>query len=360
VDLGLFIPPYHPTDRSIADSVEWDLSILRHADALGYREAWIGQHYTVGWENCAAPDIMIAQALRETSRIVLAPGAHILPYHHPAELAQRVAYLDQLAQGRYMLGVGAGAFKSDAALFGLSGADNQAMMLESLEIMRRLWAADEPFAYEGRFWNAGFPSRDEHLRGPWLKPFQRPHPPIGIAGFSPNSSTLRTAGELGAFPLSVSYNAEFLRGHWAAFSAGAAAGGHVADRAAWRVAAHAVVAETDAEAMEYAVAHGTGWLMNGYQLANFRRWGVLEQLVPGADAMTDDQIIRWMAEHRWFVGSVETVADRILADHDAAGGFGVLLVQPVDSGLAPARVEHSLTLLAQEVLPRVNARLTPR
>lgn len=51
------------------------------------------------------PDLLLAQALLRTQQIKLAPGAHLLPYHHPVELAHRVAYFDHLAQGRFMLGV---------------------------------------------------------------------------------------------------------------------------------------------------------------------------------------------------------------------------------------------------------------
>ena len=57
--------------------------VIRTADRLGYTEAWIGEHFTAPWEPNPAPDLLIAQALMQTKRIKLAPGAHLLPYHHP-------------------------------------------------------------------------------------------------------------------------------------------------------------------------------------------------------------------------------------------------------------------------------------
>jgi hypothetical protein len=80
--LGLFLMPSHPPEREFKAGQEWDLEMLRIADRLGYDEAWIGEHFTSPWEPNPAPDLLIAQALMQTRRIVLAPGAHLLPYHH--------------------------------------------------------------------------------------------------------------------------------------------------------------------------------------------------------------------------------------------------------------------------------------
>ncbi len=107
--LGLFLMPSHPPERDLKAGQEYDLEMLRLADRFGYSEAWIGEHFTSPWEPNPAPDLLIAQALMQTKQIKLAPGAHLLPYHHPAELACRVAFMDHLAQGRYMLGIGAKA-----------------------------------------------------------------------------------------------------------------------------------------------------------------------------------------------------------------------------------------------------------
>ena len=100
--LGLFLMPSHPPERSPYDAQQWDLKCLRMADQYGLAEAWIGEHFTAPWEPVPSPDILIAQALMQTKNIKLGTGAHLLPFHHPIELAARVAYLDHLAQGRYM------------------------------------------------------------------------------------------------------------------------------------------------------------------------------------------------------------------------------------------------------------------
>src|SRR5262245_7973742 len=109
---GLFMMPSHPPERAIYDGHQWDLDHLVEVDELGFDEAWIGEHFTAPWEPNPAPELLIAQALLKTKQIKLAPGAHLLPYHNPIALAHRIAFLDHLAQGRLMVGIGIGGLPS--------------------------------------------------------------------------------------------------------------------------------------------------------------------------------------------------------------------------------------------------------
>src|SRR6266566_6232399 len=110
--LGLFLMPSHPPERDFKAGQEWDLEMLRVADRLAYDEAWIGEHFTSPWEPNPAPDLLVAQALMQTKTMRIGPGGFLLPYHHPAELANRVAMLDHLSQGRLNFGVAASGLPS--------------------------------------------------------------------------------------------------------------------------------------------------------------------------------------------------------------------------------------------------------
>ena len=155
---GLFTMPSHPPERSLGEGHRWDLQTLRWADELGFEEAWIGEHHTAVWEPHPAPDLLIAQALMETKRIRLAPGGFLLPYHHPAELANRVAMLDHMAQGRLNFGVAASGLPSDWAMFNVDGMAGQhrEMTREALDIILKLWSAEEPFDYQGKYWHVTY------------------------------------------------------------------------------------------------------------------------------------------------------------------------------------------------------------
>ena len=77
--LGYFTMPSHPPERSLRDGHEWDLQVIRWLDELGYEECWIGEHHTAPWEPHPSPDLLVAQALMQTSRIRLGPGGFLLP-----------------------------------------------------------------------------------------------------------------------------------------------------------------------------------------------------------------------------------------------------------------------------------------
>src|SRR5262249_45823831 len=202
---GLFTMPSHPPERSLYDGHRWDLQTLRWADELGFAEAWIGEHHTAPWEPHPAPDLLIAQALMETKRIRLAPGGFLLPYHHPAELANRVAMLDHMAQGRLNFGVAASGLPSDWAMFNVDGnvGQHREMTRGAPEIVLKRGRAEEPFDYRGKYWHVPYPDLMLETLRPHIKPFQKPHPPIGVAGVSKGSDTLKLAGEHGFLPMSL-------------------------------------------------------------------------------------------------------------------------------------------------------------
>src|SRR5256885_6699495 len=114
--LGLFSMPCHPPRRPHAQTFDEDLELLVLADQLGYDEAWIGEHYSSTWENIPAPDLLIAQAFAVTRTIRLGTGVSCIPNHNPAQLAHRIAQLDVMGKGRFLWGVGVGAFPGDATL----------------------------------------------------------------------------------------------------------------------------------------------------------------------------------------------------------------------------------------------------
>ena len=120
MEYGLFTMPSHPPERGLKEGHDWDLQVLRWADELGFKEGWIGEHHTAPWEPHPAPDLLVAQGLMQTKNIRLGPGGFLLPYHHPAELAHRVAMLDHLAEGRFNFGVAASGlpYTSQAKGFG--------------------------------------------------------------------------------------------------------------------------------------------------------------------------------------------------------------------------------------------------
>jgi alkanesulfonate monooxygenase SsuD/methylene tetrahydromethanopterin reductase-like flavin-dependent oxidoreductase (luciferase family) len=347
--------PSHPPERSLRAGFEWDLENLALCDRLGFDEAWIGEHFTSPWEPNPAPDLLIAQALLRTQRMKLAPGAHLLPYHHPAELACRVAYLDHMARGRFMFGVGSGGLPSDWRLFDVDGTtgDNRKMTREALDIILRLWAAEEPFEYRGEYWNVNRPETMFTNLRYHLKPYQKPHPPIGVAGLSPNSDTLLLAGEHGFMPMSLNINPSYLASHWASVEKGAAKSGRTPSRAGWRVVREVFVAETDAEARKHALGGMLARAYREYLLPLFGAFGLTQLFKQNPDHADSDVTPEYLCEHSWLVGSPRTVAQKLGDMYDASGGFGALLILTFDHSEQNEAWAASQRLFIEEVMPKV-------
>lgn len=360
MDLGVFMYPGHRPDQPLADGAEWDLQLIRWADELGYGQVWIGEHYTVPWETCPAPDLLVAQALKETDRIRLGAGSHNLPYYHPAALAHRVAYLDHLSRGRLNFGIGASGTLSDLYLFGVDGeaGENRKMMWESLDAIIRLWTDPEPYEWEGEYWKVNKPGpMYGGILGFHVYPFQKPHPPISVSGVSPNSSTLKAAGERGFIPLSIAFSDEYLGGHWASYAEGAKAAGLRPERDKWGIVREIFVAESDEEAVRLCLEGGVAEFLEGYWLPVVTANKLLGMYKTDPDVPDSEVTVEYILRNSAMVGSVDTVAEKIERSAAAVGGFGTLLQLGADFSSNPGALRQSMELLANEVMPRVNRTL---
>jgi alkanesulfonate monooxygenase SsuD/methylene tetrahydromethanopterin reductase-like flavin-dependent oxidoreductase (luciferase family) len=357
MNLGAFLMPSHPPERSIRDGLSWDLEEIERLDGYGFQEAWIGEHFTSEWEPCPAPDLLIAQALLRTRRIRLGSLGHLLPYHNPVELAHRVAYLDHMAKGRYQLGVGVSALPTDHQLFGVdtAGGRNRRMTFESIDIMTSLWL-DGPRDFDGEFWKTAKPSEAFNSLGYHLRPFQHPHPPIAIAGLTERSANHKLAGEKGYIPVSLSISPDdsLTAKHWDAVLEGAARSGRKPDRSEWRIIRDVYVAPTDQEARDYAINGMMGRCWKEFLLPLYLHLGLGGVLKTYA-GMPDEAIdLEYLADNLWIVGSPTTVAKRIQSLQESTGGFGCLLITSYDATEERDSWKENIRLLAESVMPACN------
>jgi alkanesulfonate monooxygenase SsuD/methylene tetrahydromethanopterin reductase-like flavin-dependent oxidoreductase (luciferase family) len=355
MEFGYFAMPSHPPECGLKEGHDWDLKVLRWLDELGYQEAWIGEHHTAPWEPHPAPDLLLAQAFLQTKNIRLGPGGFLLPYHHPAELANRVAMLDHLSDGRLNFGVAASGVPTDWTMFHVDGmaGQNRDMTREALEIILKLWSDDAPWTYQGKFWTVTKPDTMYDFLKPHLMPKQLPHPPIGVAGLSKNSDTLKLAGERGFIPMSLNLNPAYVGSHWDSVEIGAAKTGRKPSRADWRLVREVFVADTDEEAWKLSAGDMMGRMMSEYFLPLLGHFGFKDYLKHAPDVPDSDVTVEYCARHNWVVGSPATVAEKIETIYREVGGFGVLLVFGFDYKHKPEAWHHSLSLLKQEVLPRL-------
>jgi alkanesulfonate monooxygenase SsuD/methylene tetrahydromethanopterin reductase-like flavin-dependent oxidoreductase (luciferase family) len=355
--LGYFNMPLHPPGSDIASTMEHDLEQLVTLEGLGFEEAWIGEHFTAMWENIPCPDLFIARALGMTHTMKLATGVSCLPNHQPLMLAQRIAQLDQLARGRFYWGVGSGGFPGDFELFDVDpqSGQHQRVTRECLDLVLQLWTDPKPGLYESSHWRFRVPEpQDDIALTLHLRPYQRPHPPIALAGVNAKSETLVMAGERGYIPMSINFvPASILRTHWDSVEAGARRVGRTPpDRATWRISRDVYVAETTAKARREALDGTLARDWRGYFIPLLRKIGRLGLTKVDPDMPDDDVTVEYLLDHIWVVGDPDTVAEKLARLGRDIGGFGPLLVighewEPRDAWV------RSMTLLANEVSPRL-------
>jgi len=356
MEVGFFTMPLHPPGSNITQTLEDDLQQLVTLDKMGYKEAWIGEHFTTVWENIPAPDLFIAKALAMTKNIVLGTGVTCMPNHNPFMIAHRIAQLDHMAKGRFHWGVGSGGFPGDFDVFGFdpTTGEHRTMTRDAIDLVLQIWNDPKPGHYTHKFWDFHIPEPiDEYGLRFHMTPYQKPHPPIAVAGVSPRSETLILAGERGWIPMSINLvpNNQ-LKTHWDAVEEGAAKAGRAADRSMWRIAREVYIADTTEKARKEALE---GVLRRDFEQYFLHLLSTTKQLdlMKEDPNMPDSEVTaEYLVDHIWIVGSPDDVAAKLRKLHEDVGGFGVLLAmghewQPEDKWV------NSMSMLVKDVLPKL-------
>lgn len=175
----LGVTPWNLDDRSAASLSDQ----ARTAEALGYASFWLPESH---FSEHAIPDplMLLAGVAAATSSIQLATTSYLLPLRNPLQAAEQVAVLDQLSNGRVILGVGRGYAPAMLRAFNVVPSEKRKLFERNLELMQRAWAGEPITIAEGE---------DPVILDPL--PVQRPHPPIWVAAFGPKA--LAQAGRLG-------------------------------------------------------------------------------------------------------------------------------------------------------------------
>ncbi len=169
------------------------------ADRVGFDFVWeVEHHFLEEYSHSSASDVFLAAASQRTSRIRLGLGILPLPlaYQHPARVAETVATLDLVSDGRVEFGTGETSSGAELEGFGVDRETKRAQWEESLDAVTRMFV-EEPFAgIDGRY--VAMPARNVIP-----KPYQKPHPPLWMA--CSRREAIRHAAEKGLGALSFSF-----------------------------------------------------------------------------------------------------------------------------------------------------------
>ena len=340
------------------------------AEELGFEAMWLGEHHfgPHGIGDLPNPILLGADLAARTSRIRIGQMANIAPWWHPIRLAEDLAILDNLTEGRIEVGFGRGIWPYEGPQFHANAdprkdAENRELFRETIEVVRKIWS-DEYFSHQGE--NYSFPADNTVFSHPsyppdpaWQdgervtrlrvtpRPYQKPHPPLWMTVSTDRSVT--TAAELGLKacywqppPLRIRQRMELyaevrskLEGR--PFSLGE-------DQAVMRstyVASSMEDARRDAEA----------GIMSGFIFNDpFRGRQVFTN--PGEE-LNDDVRLDWdfLEPRTLLVGSPDHVAEKIQELREVCS-LDCLLVEFAHGGIPQRKILRNLENFATRVMPR--------
>jgi alkanesulfonate monooxygenase SsuD/methylene tetrahydromethanopterin reductase-like flavin-dependent oxidoreductase (luciferase family) len=208
VEFGIFIQNYVPNFRREKDPeaehtvIMDELDVVIAADKAGFKYAWLPEHHFLDeYSHLSANDVVAGYLAHATQRIHIGSGIfNPLPQvNHPAKLAERVAMLDHISQGRFEFGTGRGAGSHEILGFlpGISSTtETRAIWEDVIGEFPKMWMQDTYEGYEGKFWS--LPPR-KVLPKPWKKP----HPAMWYAAGNTPSYEMAARRGLGVLGFSV-------------------------------------------------------------------------------------------------------------------------------------------------------------
>ncbi|GLJ00270.1 LLM class flavin-dependent oxidoreductase [Sphingobium sp. BS19] len=359
--LGMFMMPFHSLDRSYREMYDMDTQAAIHADACGFEELWVGEHYTAKVEPISNTLQFMSSLIPVTKNMKLCPGVLNLPQHNPVRVAADVAMFDNMSGGRFIMGIGPGGLGSDLEIFDTMPKDRNAMMIECAEMVQQIWQSNQaPFHLKGEYWNHDLQKAVHPDLGIGIipKPLQDPFPAFCISAMSPHSGTAALAGTKGWNLISANFNAPWvIRSHWDVHSKAIEAEGRTADPSTWRVCRSILVTDTMEQANAF-LADRNNSISHyyDYMVTLLRRTGRgrIQALLPTESSEEDDVSLQTCLDSMVIVGTPDVVAEKISAFRDEVGPFGTLLMA-FHEWDDEALWRRSYELLAEKVLPAVNA-----
>jgi alkanesulfonate monooxygenase SsuD/methylene tetrahydromethanopterin reductase-like flavin-dependent oxidoreductase (luciferase family) len=310
------------------------LKIIEAYDRRGIRGYHLAEHHGTPLGYAASPSVFLAAAAQRTKRIKIGPLIYILPLYHPLRLVEEICMLDNLSDGRFMLGMGRGISPIEAGFFGVPAGEMRARYFEASDLILKALQS-ETLTYHGKYYSFDNVPIISH-------PIQKPYPELWYATRTPES--FAWAGKAGANTVTLAFDAQVREMTNIYKKAWVEAGRDIKDMPLVGVSRHIVVAETDREAKALASRAYKRWV------ASFRKlW-----LDSGHDAplknLYPDSWEELEGLMNGCAGSPETVRRYALEEAERCG-TNYLVSWFAFGDLEVDQVLRSLELFAEHVIP---------
>ena len=327
---GLGLSVQHRPEEPQAVRFREHVEQVRLARAVGFSSVWASPHYLSDPFTYFQPIPTLARIAADARGMQLGTGVILLPLHHPVDVAEQLATLDVISDGRLIFGAGLGYRDVENAAFGQDPKERVGRLVEGLDVVERLWRG-EPITYEGRHFS---------LRGVRIsmRPMQSPRPPIWLA--ANGDAGVKRAARLGdAWLMNPHATLATLERQIELF------------RSTRREAGRPPAAETPLikecyVAPEAATAVSEAAAFLGEKYGAYRRWEQDKALPAGEsfDASFED-----LARDRFILGDPVRVAEEI-ARYRERLGVTTMIFRLQWPGMDHEKVMRSIRLLGHKVL----------
>ncbi|MCL0102111.1 LLM class flavin-dependent oxidoreductase [Dehalococcoidia bacterium] len=327
------------------------------ADKLGFHCVWaVEHHFLTELSACSVPEIFLTACAMRTERIRIGHGVVLLPnpFNYPIRVAERIAGLDIVSNGRVEFGTGRATSLLEMDGFGIDPEETRSMWSEAVEMIPRMWR-EEIYSHEGQHFTV--PPREI-----LPKPIQKPHPPIWMACSQPASFELAAQKGIGALCFTFE-GPEELEPRMKTYRETIKTAEPVGQFVNNQIAAFTILyCEEDRQQAELIGGRGAAWYQTTFTSKIHGSWRDREAATyehQHAQAEKIPEQVEWdldryaqrrMNQGGWCIGDPDKIKTQ-LARYEKLGFDHVLF--NVQTGMIPhEKIMASMELFAKEVMPQ--------
>jgi len=345
---------YYPDIKSMFEG-HLDRGVL--ADELGYDYYFPIEHQSSPGGQLAASNVFLMALAERTQQLRFGMLIHQMPFHNPWMLAQEIAMVDTLSEGRMQVGIGSGIAEHEFTRLHVDFETKTQKTHEALEVMIKIWTEDV-VTHEGEFFQLTEAMPVPH-------PVQKPHPPIWIGAHSPRSFDLAAKHNYNVAKNLESDEAcarkfEYFHEKLAEYD-------HPGPPPRTCLVRHIHVAETDEQARKEAERHLLAGFFTGGQALLGTKIGfgtrAMDEVRPGEDEgfaksrgeifeMTTKSYDYWIDQGLAIVGGPDTVGEKIESLRDTMG-INTFCGQHQFGKMSPKLAAKSMQIFAEDVMPKL-------
>ena len=182
-------PPGYTDSKTSVQSYQDGMEECEFAEEMGFDWISFSEHHYSGRIPTGTPSVMAAAVAERCKKVTIAMLGHLLPLNNPVRIAEEVALLDNITNGRVVAGFLRGTPNEDQ-VYSVNPAEGRGRLLEGMDLIIKALTEPQPFAWEGRYYQF-------RTVAVWPRPVQQPLPPVVVGTRSDDTIRYAAAHRLG-------------------------------------------------------------------------------------------------------------------------------------------------------------------